>query len=108
MHHETIYAKAVMDGVPNKEGVKKVEIDLGELVGVTAHDLGHVVKDVCGWKVEINEIDSVVKCKCGYHGKAKIKERMHDLVVFCCPECGEIPEVVEGDKMKIKKVIYEN
>ena len=57
-------------------------------------------------EVEVVEKFSRVKCKCGYLGKAKIRERLHDLVIFECPKCGNVPEVLEGKNIKILSVIY--
>ena len=61
-------------------------------------------EDLANWQVNILKKKSVVKCKCGYKGRANIKERLHDIILFNCPKCNEIPEVISGDKIIIKSI----
>jgi Zn finger protein HypA/HybF involved in hydrogenase expression len=105
--HEHIFIESIIKQVPDQKNVISIEIELGELVGIEINHLKkHLIK-MTSWEIEINLNPSKIKCSCGYIGKANIVERLHDLVIFNCPDCNSYdPEVIEGDKIKIVKVIY--
>jgi len=108
--HEHTFIEAILREIPseNKEKIKAVEIELGELAGIEAEHLKEHMAEKTSWEINISVKNSDVNCKCGYKGRAKIDQRLHDLVIFSCPECNKIaPEVIEGDKIKILKVVYE-
>lgn len=105
--HEHIFIENIIEQVPNKEKVVSVEIELGDLVGIEACHLKEHLVEHTGWKADIKVIKSKIKCECGYSGEAKILQRLHDLVIFECPECGnDEAEVLEGRDIKIGKVVY--
>jgi len=106
--HEHTFIQAIIKDIPDKEKVVKVGIELGELVGIESEHLREHLIDETGWEVEIHNVNSKIKClSCEYEGKAKIKERLHDMVIFCCPECDDFnTEVLEGQDIKIKNVTY--
>jgi len=104
--HEHSFIQAIIQPIENKENVKKVELELGELAGIESSHLKEHLTDETGWEVEIKEKKSEVECDCGYIGPAKIKQRLHDLVIFECPKCGNLPEVRQGKDIKILKVVY--
>ncbi len=105
MHEEAII-NSIIKEIENQEKVKSIEIEVGELAGIEAEHLKEHLKERVDWEIEVVKKDSLVRCECGYKGKAKIKERLHDFVIFSCPSCGEIPEVLDGKDIKIKSVIY--
>jgi Zn finger protein HypA/HybF involved in hydrogenase expression len=104
--HEHTFIQSIIAPIKNKEKVEGVEIELGELVGIEPDHLHEHLIEETAWKVKIKEIKSKVKCSCGYAGPAKIRERLHDLVIYNCPKCGKMPEVLEGKDVKIIKVTY--
>ena len=104
--HEQGYIDAIVRDVEDRENVRKIVLEVGELAGIEGGHLKEHVVDRFGWDVEIVEKNAVVKCECGFEGRPKILERLHDFVVFECPECGEIPEIVNGEDLKIVKVVY--
>jgi len=104
--HEHSFINAIISPIKNKENVKQIELEVGELVGIEAEHLKEHLIERTNWDVNIKKINSLIKCDCGFNGRAKIKQRLHDIVIFCCPECEETPEVLEGKDIKILKVIY--
>ena len=107
--HETIFAKSVLRNVKDVDNVKSLDLELGELVGITKEDLTKGIKNLYP-KIEIiiEEIESECECNCGYKGKVKILQRLHDIVIYGCPKCNEQPKVTRGNNIKIKKIIYKN
>lgn len=105
--HEHSFIQSIIEQVPDKEKVVSVEIELGELVGIEAEHLKeHLIGEI-GWDVKINAKKSKIKCRCGYIGEAKILQRLHDLVIYECPECeNDDVEVLEGKDIKIGKAFY--
>ncbi len=105
--HEQGYIDSIVRDVEDRENVVKIVLEVGELAGIEGEHLKEHVVDRFGWDVDIVEKNAVVKCECGFEGRPKILERLHDFVVFECSECGEIPEIVEGEDIKILKVVYD-
>lgn len=104
--HEHHFIQNIIKDIPNKEKVKSVEIELGELVGIESDHLKDHLEDETSWKVTIKTKKSEVKCSCGYNGEANILQRLHDIVIYDCPECQGEPEVIHGKDLKILKVNY--
>lgn len=98
---------SVLKDIENKEEVIKIELEVGQLAGIEGEHLKEHLEDRVDWKIRVVEKEARVKCRCGHKGKPKIEQRMHDLVLFSCPQCGETPKIEEGDKIKIKSVTYE-
>jgi Zn finger protein HypA/HybF involved in hydrogenase expression len=105
--HEHIFIENIIKQVPNRGNVISVEIELGELVGIDSEHLKEHLISNTGWKVLVNVKKSKVKCSCGFIGEANILQRLHDLVIYECPECGnDDVEVLEGKDIKIGKIRY--
>ncbi len=104
--HDIAFVQNIMKQVEDSENVKEIFIEVGDLSGIEADHLKEHLEEASGWKVNAVTIKSKIVCNCGYVGEAKVKERLHDLVIFSCPKCDMIPEVLDGDKIKIKKVVY--
>ena len=105
--HEHHFIQNIIKDIPNKEKVIGVEIELGELVGIEAEHLKRHLADETGWDVKIIEKKSKIKCLCGYVGEPKIIQRLHDMVIYECPNCGMTEvEVLEGKDIKITKIRY--
>lgn len=105
--HEHHFIEHIIEQVPNKDKVISVEIELGELVGIEAAHLKEHLMEHTGWDIKVGVIKSKIKCSCGYIGEARVLQRLHDLVIYECPKCGnDNMEVLEGKDIRIKKVIY--
>jgi len=105
--HEHSFINAIIKDIPDKDNVTGVVIELGELVGIESGHLKEHLEEITKWDVEVQNKPSKIKCECGYEGQAEIKQRLHDLVVFSCPECSVLnPHILEGKDIKILKVIY--
>jgi len=104
--HEQSFIQAVLRDVKDIDKVKKLVLEVGELAGIEGEHLRGHLKEGRDFEVEVLGKESRVRCECGFDGRARILERLHDFVVFDCPECGEVPEVLEGEDIKIVKIVY--
>ena len=104
--HDLIFTESIIKNVPNPKDVTSITLEVGELSGIEKDHLKEHLVERTGWIVDVIGIDSKVRCLCGYEGRAKIKERLHDLVIFSCPKCDLLPEVLSGSDIKIAKVRY--
>ncbi|MFA5857027.1 MAG: hydrogenase/urease maturation nickel metallochaperone HypA [Candidatus Pacearchaeota archaeon] len=105
--HEHSFIQSILKDIQDKDNVISIDIELGELVGIEENHLRDHLFDETGWKINISLKKAKIKCPCGYEGPPTITERLHDMVIYECPACGLIgPEIFEGNKIKILKVIY--
>ena len=104
--HEHTFIQAIIEPIENKENVKGVELEVGELAGITPSHLKEHLIEETGWEVTVSSKPSNITCECGYQGPARIKQRLHDMVIFDCPKCERIPLQADGKDIKILKVIY--
>ncbi|MBR9706399.1 hydrogenase maturation nickel metallochaperone HypA [Candidatus Pacearchaeota archaeon] len=104
--HEHSFIQAIISNIENKDNVVEITLEVGELAGIKAEHLKEHLEEEMPWKVDVVERTSKVKCACGYEGRAKIRQRLHDLVVYCCPKCESFPEIIQGEDIKIIKVVY--
>jgi len=102
--HEISIAKNIIDEAKKHGEVNSIEIDCGELAHLPAKDLEDAMKKLVKWDVKINETESIVECICGYKGRPKIIEKSHHLTLFECPKCGNLPKILKGGDIIIKKV----
>jgi Zn finger protein HypA/HybF involved in hydrogenase expression len=104
--HEITFAKNIIEQIPDKDKVQEIELEVGELAEVTAPELKETIEKMTGWNVKTKEMESRVKCECGFIGRAKIKERGHHIIIYVCPKCGINPRVIAGQEIKLKRVVY--
>jgi len=104
--HEHSFIEAIVRNVENKDNVKSIVLEVGELVGIEAGHLKEHMEEQFDWDVEVLEKKARVKCECGFEGEPRVLERLHDLIVFECPRCGGIPTILKGKDIKIIKVVY--
>lgn len=103
--HEHHFIQNIIAQVPDKEKVIGIEIELGELIGIEAGHLKEHLIEFTSWEVNVKPKKSKIKCLCGYSGPARILQRLHDLVIYDCPECGnDEASVLEGKDIKITKI----
>ncbi len=109
MHDTVIAVKIIADVKKRTQGKKVIQVSLevGELAPVEDHHIQETLALLSGWKVEAKETPSHVKCPCGFRGRPKIIERGHDFVLFSCPQCGAVPQIVKGDGIEVKDVQVE-
>ena len=104
--HEHSFIEAILRDIKNLEKVKKIVLEVGELAGIEGEHLREHLVEGRNFEVEVLGRESRVRCECGFEGRAKVLERLHDFVVFECPACGEVPEIVDGKDIKIVKIVY--
>jgi Zn finger protein HypA/HybF involved in hydrogenase expression len=104
--HEHSFIQAIIEPIENKENVKAIELEVGELAGIEPDHLKEHLVDETGWEVKTTTKPSNIVCECGYIGPARIKQRLHDMVIFDCPKCNSVPNKVDGKDIKILKVTY--
>jgi Zn finger protein HypA/HybF involved in hydrogenase expression len=104
--HEHHFIENIIKQVPDKEKVIGIEIELGALVGIEPEHLKEHLKEQTNWDVSVIVKKARVKCLCGFIGEPRILQRLHDLVIYDCPECGGEPEILEGNEIKIIKIKY--
>ena len=102
--HDTIIAEMVLKDLKKYKGIESVTIEVGELAELTASELEKAMSNMVKYKVDISETKAKVKCRCGYEGRPEILEKGHHFSVFVCKRCGEVPEVLEGNEIRIKEV----
>lgn len=105
--HGIHIAQDIVEQARKQGKVKSIEVEVGELANITKEDLAKHLENITDFPFQITEADAEVECGCGYKGKPKIIERQHDIVLFTCPECGELPKVISGDKIILKSVVVE-
>ncbi len=103
--HELEFARRIAREVRGKVK-KKLVIGMGELLDFHAHELEEAFKLLLpGIEVEVRELPSKVKCRCGYEGRAKLLVKEHGFVLFTCPKCGAVPRVIEGREIKVLEIL---
>ena len=84
--------------------VKSVRFEIGELAEIKPEEFEEFLKDNADFEFEIEEKKAKVRCKCGYEGMAEIIDGNNGDVVLTCSKCGDIPEVIDGNRVKIAEV----
>ncbi|MFH1972308.1 MAG: hypothetical protein ABIJ18_02415 [archaeon] len=99
MHHES---KVVENILLEAKNAKSIKVLVGELSGYTAEEIKKAmeIRIPC----EVLDEESVVKCECGFEGRANITCKEHDFVLFECPTCGKVPEIIKGGDIIIKEI----
>lgn len=102
--HETAIAQMVLNDLKKHKNIKSASIEVGELAEVSAAELEEALNTLSKIKFEVSEKKAKVRCKCGHTGKPEIIEKGHHYSVFVCKKCGEVPEIIEGNEIRIKDV----
>lgn len=105
--HEHSFIQSIIENVPDSDKVLSIQIELGELAGIEKDHLIEHLIDETGWKADVISKHAKIKCSCGFVGEPEILQRLHDMVIFQCPECGnDDVSVLEGKDIRILKVVY--
>ncbi len=100
-----MYGKEVVQKLEQevrKKGTRFAYIEVGELSGMDVKELDILLKDNVNWEFALVSREAKVKCSCGFEGRPKILERSPEGVLFECPECGDLPEVISGKNIILK------
>ncbi|MDP2750012.1 MAG: hydrogenase/urease maturation nickel metallochaperone HypA [Nanoarchaeota archaeon] len=103
MHHITL-ANDIVEEAEKYGNIRAITLEVGELAKATPTQIKEGLAYLNEWDVNVVLKKAVVKCKCGHKGMPKIVDRSHDFIFFECPVCGEVPQVLEGDEIKILSV----
>jgi len=104
--HEHTFIQSILDNIKDQQKVIAITLEIGELAGIEPEHLSSHIKQQTDWNIKTTTSPALVKCECGYKGKPKITQKIHDLIIFECPMCGQLPKVIKGDKIKIIKITY--
>ncbi len=104
--HEHHFIENIIKQIPNHENVEIVEIEVGDLAGIEPEHLKEHLEEHTGWQVFCKVVKSKVECSCKYKGEARVLQRLHNMVIYDCPNCNNEPEVLEGKDIKIGKITY--
>ncbi|MBN2733429.1 MAG: hydrogenase maturation nickel metallochaperone HypA [Methanomicrobiaceae archaeon] len=84
--------------------VKKVYIDVGEMTMINPEQVIFLFETMCeeeslfkDCKIESRTVPVKSVCPCGYTGSEK----------YVCPECGLLPEIVEGKEVVVTNIEIE-
>lgn len=102
--HETIIANKIIEKAKKQGSVKSVKIEVGDLAHLPAEDLKKVLQEMTSWDIKIDCKKATVSCRCGYKGEPKILEKAHDMTIFECPKCHDIPKILDGSEIVLKEV----
>lgn len=106
--HEAFIAQKIIDKAEEQGKVQKIVLEVGDLAHLPAEDLEEALKKRVNWEIEIIKVPGEVQCKCGFKGAPKVLEKAHDLTLFECPKCKEIPtKIISGEDITIKEVVVE-
>ena len=105
--HETIIASEIIKEAESHGKVKEIYLEIGEIAPVPAEELVDCITTLTGWKVIHKEIASIVRCQCGYKGRAKIIVRGHDSCLIECQKCKMTPDIISGKEIKVTSVVVD-
>ncbi len=106
MHHITLANDISEEAEKQARGknITGITLHVGELANATPTQIKEGLAHLNDWDVTIIPVKAVVKCRCGHKGMPRVLERSHDFVFFECPVCGETPNVLEGDDIRLVSV----
>ena len=101
--HEAMIVENIVNEAKKHGDVVEITVEVGTLAPIEADHLKEHLQDAVRWTIKTIEKKGIVECECGYKGEPEIITRGHDFVLFKCPWCGNVPRVVEGDKVVLKE-----
>ncbi|MBS3121513.1 hydrogenase maturation nickel metallochaperone HypA [Candidatus Woesearchaeota archaeon] len=97
-------SKTVSNKTTSFDKIVSVSFEVGDLAHLSAEELEETFKSMVKFKIIIKRKKAIVKCKCGFKGEPKILERGHHSLIFVCPKCEEVPQIVDGEDIKIVEI----
>ena len=94
----------IIDKTTSFDKIVSVSFEVGDLAHLSAEELEETLKGMVKFKIIVKRKKAVVKCKCGYKGEPKILERGHHSLIFVCPTCEDVPQIVDGEDIKIMEI----
>ncbi|MBT7903224.1 hypothetical protein HN587_05155 [Candidatus Woesearchaeota archaeon] len=105
--HEQAIAQQIIEKAKELGQVKQIFVEVGDLGHLPANEMKEVLENRVDWKIIIEEKKATVKCECGYLGEPNIIEKRHASTLYECPNCGNLPQIIDGDKIILTKVEIE-
>jgi Zn finger protein HypA/HybF involved in hydrogenase expression len=106
--HETIISKQIIEDAKAYGNVSAITIEVGDLAHLPIEELKPTLGGMVDWDITYVRKPARVECECGYRGAPEILMHTHDHTLFKCPKCGKVPQVIEGQHIKLKKVEVED
>ena len=97
----TILVSVPVWGADKKQTGRRARYDGTE----TFKDCQKMIKS--DWQITVKKEPGMVQCSCGYLGEPKIIDKRHDFTLFECPECGNLPKIIDGKCIRLKEVVVE-
>lgn len=107
--HETAIANQIIEEAKKKaqgKKIKSITIEVGDLAHLPAKDLKEFMKTMVDFEIVVEPKKALVKCECEFKGEPKILAHEHDLVLFECPKCGKTPEILSGEDIVLKEIVF--
>lgn len=112
MHEHKIGRSIVEEAVKQGGGkLNKIVVECGSLAHLPASDMAFVLEGLVAEDVEVEVIEkpALVRCSdCSFEGEPSIELHSHDATVFFCPNCGSVPEVLDGLDIILKSIEVED
>jgi Zn finger protein HypA/HybF involved in hydrogenase expression len=106
--HDTLISQDIIEAAKRQGKVKGITVEVGDLGHLPLEELREaLLSRVPDWAVKLVRRKAVVRCACGFEGEPKIIEHRHGHSLWQCPQCGLVPEVVEGKDIVLKEVEVE-
>ena len=105
MHEFSVVSQVISEARKHGEPVE-IEIEVGDIAGMTSSDLSRHMKAFVSWKIKIKKMPGAIECKkCGHRAMPAVISRAHDCVYLKCRACGSRDyDIVSGDKIILKSV----
>jgi len=100
--HEIAICQSIIDEAKKQGATKSVVVEVGELADLSAEEVDETLKRLDSkLDPQVEYKESLVKCACGYEGKANILDKGHGFCYYNCPKCSGKPQILEGGGIKI-------
>ena len=107
MHEQTI-AKQIIKDAKQYGKIRSLTIEVGDLAHLPADEMKDVMEKMTDWKIKVIKKPATIVCTCGYSGKPKILQQLHDHNLYECPKCAKaMPVILDGHQIILKEVEVE-
>ncbi len=105
--HEMVFARRLVAEAESHGKVTRMSISVGELAHVPPEELHATLRSIVPYPVDMEIVKAAIECSCGYVGAPKILERGHDIAMYECPLCTQVPPLTSGDEIVLRNVEVE-